>query len=130
VLGEMLGEARGKITCQRVLPDGKVEASFQQSGKILGVETTQIATYTSEMRADGTLFGEGQGTDMTKDGDAAMWKASGVGRFTGPGAVSYRGAMYYQTTSKKLARLNSVAAVFEFETDEKGNTSGKYWEWK
>ena len=131
MLGEMLGEGRGKITGQRVLPDGKVEVSFQQSNKILGVETTEIGTYTSEMRPDGTLCGEGQGVEMTKDGETAMWKGSGVGRFTRPGAASYRGAIYYQTTSKKqLARLNGVAAVFEYETDENGNTSGKFWEWK
>jgi len=130
MLGEMLGEASGKMSGQRVLPDGKVEISFQQSGKILGVETTEIGTYTSEMRADDTLFGEGQGVDMTKDGETAMWKGPGVGKFTRPGAISYRGAIYYQTTSKKLARLNGIAIVFEYETDENGNTSGKFWEWK
>ena len=130
MLGEMAGEARGKVTAQRVLAGGRVEVSFQQSGKILGAEAVELGTYVSEMRTDGTLFGEGQGVDMFKDGETAMWKGSGVGKFTGPGAVSFRGAIYYQTASQKLARLNSVAAVFEYESDENGNTHAKIWEWK
>ncbi len=131
MLGEMLAEERGKITAQKVLPDGKVEVSFQATGKILGMDETSIVTYSSEMRPDGTLYGEGQGVLMTKDGDTASWKGSGVGKFAGRGgAVSFRGAIYYQTTSPKLSRLNSVAAVFEYETDENGNTHGKSWEWK
>jgi hypothetical protein len=67
---------------------------------------------------------------MTHDGQTATWKGQGVGKFLAGGAVSYRGAVYYTTASPKLARLNSVAAVFEFEVDAKGNTSSKTWEWK
>jgi hypothetical protein len=53
-----------------------------------------------------------------------------VGTFKERGAVSYRGAVYYQTASPKLSRLNTVAGVFEFESDESGNTQSKIWEWK
>ncbi len=61
----------------------------------------------------------------------ASWTGQGVGKFTGRGsAVSFRGAVYYQTTSAKLAHLNNIAVVFEYETDENGNTHGKFWEWK
>jgi hypothetical protein len=68
---------------------------------------------------------------MTRDGDTATWRGQGVGRFTGRGtAVNWRGAIYYQTTSPKLARLNGVAAVFEFDVDENDNTRAKLWEWK
>jgi hypothetical protein len=61
-----------------------------------------------------------------RDGDL---ERQGVGKLIG-GAVSYRGAVYYTTTSPKLSRLNTVAAVFEFEADENGNTHTKSWEWK
>lgn len=109
----------------------KVESSFHQSGKILGVEVTEMGTYWSVVRAGGMLYGDGQGVTMTKDGEMAAWTGNGVGRFTGQGeAVSFRGALYYQTSSAKLARLNSVAVVFEFEVDENGNTHAKLWEWK
>ncbi len=46
------------------------------------------------------------------------------------GAASWRGAIYYQTESERLERLNGVAGVFEFEVDQEGNTRGKVWEWK
>jgi len=35
-----------------------------------------------------------------------------------------------QTASPKLARLNSVALVYEYEVDENGNAHVKGWEWK
>jgi hypothetical protein len=135
MLGEMIGETRGKITGNRVLPsDGqapKIESSFQESGKMFGMEVTDMGTYWSVTRAGGMLYGEGQGITMIKDGEMASWTGQGVGKFTGRGgAVSFRGALYYQTSSSKLARLNSVAVVFEFEVDETGNTHGKFWEWK
>ena len=33
------------------------------------------------------------------------------------GGGSYRGAVYYQTSSTKWPRLNSVAAIYEYEVD-------------
>jgi hypothetical protein len=133
MLGEQMGEARGKRTARRVVSvDGgfKVEVSFETSGKLLGVNATEVGTYWSVSRPDGTLYGEGQGVVLTEDGGMATWKGQGVGKFVGGGAVSYRGAIYYTTTSPKLARLNTVAAVFEFEVDGDGNTHSKLWEWK
>lgn len=135
MLGELLGEERGKVTTMRVLPPGddraKVEVSFQATGKIVGVEVTEMGTYWSIVRPDGSLFGEGQGVVMTKDGSRATWVGGGVGRFTGKGmGVSWRGAIYYHTDSRNLSRLNNIAVVFEFETDENGNTQSKIWEWK
>ncbi len=134
MLGELLGEERGKRTGFRVLPsDGggpKVEVSFSAQGKLLGVDTTSMGTYWSIVRADGTLFGDGQGLVMTAEGDMATWTGQGVGRFVGRGTVSWRGAVYYQTTSERLARLNGVAGIFEYEVDEEGNSRSKVWEWK
>ena len=135
MLGEQIGEVTGQITGMRVLPDeghgAKVEVSFQQSGTLLGVHVNDMGTYVSVTRPDGTLFGNGQGVTMTEDGEMATWRGQGVGRFTGRGgAVSYRGAVYFQTTSERLARLNSMAVVFEYETDESGKTTAKDYEWK
>ena len=133
MLGEQVGESRGKRTSRRVLSVGngfKVEVAFESVGKLLGIDTNEIATYWSESRPDGSLYGEGQGVVLGQDGSNATWKGQGVGRFVGGGAVSYRGAVYYSTASPKLARLNTVAAVFEFEVDADGNTHSKMWEWK
>ena len=45
-------------------------------------------------------------------------------------ATSWRGPTYYQTTSQKLARLNEVVVIYEWEVDENGNIQGDFWEWK
>ena len=44
--------------------------------------------------------------------------------------VSYRGAVYFQNASGKLARLNGMAAVYEHESGANDEVSTKYWEWK
>lgn len=133
MLGEVVGELRGKRTGRRVLSvdNGfKVEVAFESTGKMLGIDVMEIGTYWSESRPDGSLYGEGHGVVIGADGNSATWKGQGVGRFVEGGAVSYRGAVYYSTASPKLARLNSVAAVFEFDVDAEGNTHSKLWEWK
>ena len=135
MLGEQIGEETGQITGIRVLPDEgagpKVEVSFQQSGTLLGAQVSDMGTYISVTRPDGTLFGDGQGVTMTDDGEVATWRGQGVGRFTGHGmGVAYRGAIYYQTASERLSRLNGIAVVFEYETDESGKASAKAYEWR
>jgi hypothetical protein len=129
MLGELIGESQGKRTARRVLSTEagglKVEVSFEASGKLLGGQTIEIGTYWSESRPDGGLYGEGQGVVLTPDGGMATWKGAGLGKFTGGGAVSYRGAIYYSTATPKLARLNAHAAVFEFDVDPEGNTKSK-----
>ena len=67
---------------------------------------------------------------MGKDGDLATWVGQGVGTIKKDGSVSYRGAVYYQTSSARWMRLNSVAAIFEYEVDGEGNTRAQFWEWK
>ena len=132
--GEKIGEEVGKVTSQRVLPNPgggpKMETSFQANLVLLGVETTDTGTYWSVVRPDGTLYGEGQGIVMGKEGDLATWTGQGVGTIKKDGAVSYRGAVYYQSSSARWSRLNSVAAIFEYEVDTQGNTRSQLWEWK
>jgi hypothetical protein len=133
MLGEPTGELRGKRTGRRVLSvehGFKIEVSFEDTGKLLGADVVELATYTSAARPDGTLFGEGQGIIATAQGDGATWVGQGVGKFTAGGGVSFRGAIYFSSASPKFARLNSVATVYEFEVDGEGNTHSKLWDWK
>ena len=134
MLGEQVGHEVGQVSGLRVLPgeDGpRVEVSFQASGTLLGIHENNMGTYVSVTRPDGTLFGEGQGIAMTDEGETVTWQGNGVGRFTGHGtAVSWRGAIYYRTTSERLARLNGIAGVFEYETDQSGKSEAKSFEWK
>lgn len=132
--GDKLGDSSGRVTSRRVLsnPGGgpKMETSFEANGKLLGVEETETGTYWSVVRSDGSIFGEGQGIVMGKGGELATWVGQGVGVVQAGGAVSYRGAVYYQTSVPGWSRLNKVAAIFEFEVDAQGNSRSQLWEWK
>ena len=132
MLGELIGETTGRRLVRRALSvdPPTVEVSFEDSGKMLGVNVNGFGTYSSVVRNDGSIYGEGQGVMITQDGEMISWKGSGVGKFKEKGAVSYRGILYYQTASQKLARLNSAAGVFEYEVDPEGKTQTKVWEWK
>jgi hypothetical protein len=134
MLGDKIGTEIGKVTSQRVLanPGGgpKMEISFQASGTILGVKHNTTATYWSVVRPDGTLYGEGQGVVMGEDGSMGSWVGQGVGILKPGGAVSFRGAVYYQSASPRWSRLNSVASIFEFDQDASGNTKAEICEWK
>ena len=90
MLGEKIGGTSGKITSQRVLRnlggDPKMETSFQANGSILGTNVKETGTYWSIVRPDGTLYGEGQGVMITKDGKTATWTGHGVGTMRKGGA--------------------------------------------
>jgi hypothetical protein len=43
-----------------------MEVSFEQTGKLLGVEVTDVATYEATMEPDGHLEGHCEGIGMTK----------------------------------------------------------------
>jgi hypothetical protein len=103
MLGEKIGEISGKVTMQRVLPnlggDPKMETSFEATGSVLGTNINDTGTYWTIIRPDGTQYGEGQGVMMTKDGKVATWTGHGVGVRSKDGSATYRGALYFQTTT-------------------------------
>ena len=132
MLGDVIGETKGKRIVRRVLSTEPptAEVSFEDSGNMLGVASNGFGTYTSSVRPDGTAYGEGEGVTMTADGEMITWKGSGLGKFGPGGALSYRGMLFFQTASQKLARLNNMCGAFEYEVDPSGSTTSKIWEWK
>ena len=135
MLGEILFEEKGRTSGIRVLSsdpgETTVEVSIQAKGRILNVKHTSLWTYWSKTRADGSIYGEAKGFMTTKDGDVIHMVASGAAKAVGPdGAIHYRGAVYFQTTSAKFSRLNGGVGVHEYDVDAEGNTAGKVWEWK
>jgi hypothetical protein len=132
MLGDKIGEVKGKRLVRRVLSvdPPTAEVTFEDSGKLFNIPVTGMGTYTSIVRPDGTLYGTGQGMNTTDDGEAVTWTGTGLGHFGHGGSVSYRGMLFFRTTSKKLTRLNNACAVFEYEVDGKGNTVSTMWEWK
>jgi hypothetical protein len=134
-LGDELGQDSGQITGTRVLPptdqgEARVEVSFETRGRLLDEEVVDMGTYVSTLGAGGVLRGEGQGCTMSGGGETAVWTGIGVGRLLNDGATSFRGSIFYRTTSEKFARLNSMAAVFEYDADASGKTETKVFEWK
>jgi hypothetical protein len=137
MLGELLGRFTVQVAGQRVLPPGedgnpRVESSAQGSGRLLDSDVRISFTSVVVRRPDGTLFiVESHGLIMTSDGETGSSTGQGIGRFVNAGlATSWRGAVYFQTASATLTRLNSVVGVFEQAVDESGKSEIKVFEWK
>jgi hypothetical protein len=132
MIGELIGESKGKRIVRRVISvdPPTAEVTFEDSGHMLGIPTAGMGTYTSVISADGSILGQGQGINTTSDGEGVVWTATGSGKFGPGGSVSYRGMLFFKTTSQKLAKLNHACGVFEYEVDGAGNTTSKIWEWK
>jgi hypothetical protein len=136
MLGELIYEAKGKVTGYRVLDiEGpKIEVTITQNGTLKGgIEATDIVTYWSIPRPGGAYYGEGKGVIMAKDdpSEMATWTGQGIAHYSGQKRRDI-GSVFCRTssTSGKLAFLNNLVGVFEYEVDENGNSSGKIWEWK
>jgi hypothetical protein len=130
-LGELAFEESGKTAGIRVLPDGKLEPTYQGTGKLFGTDYSSVYTGVATPQPGGTLTAEFNGVCITKDGDSVGVKAFGRGRPTGTGyKASWRGGVIWQSTSPKFARLNEVPGVWELDSDEAGNYHLKVWEWK
>lgn len=132
MLGDQIGETKGRRLVRRVISidPPTAEVSFEDAGHMLGTPTTGMGTYTSVIRPDGSILGQGQGISMTHDGESITWTGTGAGRFGPGGSISYRGMLFFQTTSQKLAQLNNTCGAFEYDVDASGNTTSKMWEWK
>ena len=134
MMGEKIGEERGRITGTRVLAcEGagmKIETSFQTSGTVLGSESRNTGTYWSVARPDGTIYGEGQGIVTGRNGESMTWKGQGVGQPKPDGAVSFRGSLYYSAQTPNWTRLNKVAVMFHWDVDKDGGAHSEFYEWK
>ncbi|HEV8387858.1 MAG TPA: hypothetical protein VGQ03_09570 [Nitrososphaera sp.] len=130
-IGEYIQESKGKVTPLRVLENGKMEASFQATGKLLGVEVSEFYTGVTTPQPGGALYMEGDGIITSTAGDSEVLKFRGMGRSTGAGfKASYRGSTFCQTASSRFAKLLNIMTVWEVDVDEAGNFLLKIWEWK
>jgi hypothetical protein len=135
MLGEQIGELSGMVTGQRVMYEGcqKVEVSISGSGKFKGIGVTEIWTYYSLHKNDGSIYGEGKGVIMTKNGNEhATATGHSIGKHTKSGKMRYAGTHFYRTNSpRELAFLNNLVAVIEYEVHhESSSYVHKLWEWK
>jgi hypothetical protein len=131
LIGEIIGEFKGKPTGTRILADGKMEVSSTGLGSILGKEASIMSTGVYTLMPNGVMMLELHGMVMTAEGEIVMIKSNGIGWSTGKGLKSSaRGATYFMNSSPKLASLNKTVAVYELETNEQGEFSHKSWAWK
>lgn len=130
-IGEYIQESKGKVTAVRVLENGKLEASYQATGKLLGVEVNEFYTAIITSQPGGALYMEGNGIITSSAGDSEVLKFQGRGRSTGAGfKASYRGSTFGQSASPRFAKLVNLMTVWEVDIDEAGNFLLKIWEWK
>lgn len=134
MLGERIGELNGQTIGTRILTDEgrgpRMEVTDHATGVLYGIQVTSTVTYIGTLRPNGTITGEGTGFVLTADGHSANFRGTGVGTFTRPGAISWRGALFFETTADELSRLNGIAALFEYQVDESGKSEGQFTEWK
>lgn len=142
-LGHPFLVENGKIIVQRVtgITNGlpRIETSFSANDTINGNVTAKaIGTYVTNPRPSigggdaNVIYGEGQGViTTTKDGQMATWTGQGIGHFTSDGKLVLHGSLFFSTTSTgKLAFINNMVEIFQYEADALGNTSTKVWGWK
>ena len=132
--GNLIGEFKGKATGYRVteiLMNGpKIEASFRQTGKLLGIDASDMATYWSIMTAPDVMYGEGQGVVRSMSGEMASYRGTGTAKMMIGGMPVWRGVLYFQSPTPKWGVLNGSAVVYEYELDANDNTHVRLWEWK
>jgi hypothetical protein len=133
MLGEQIGELKGKIMGQRVLDSEgpRIETTLSSTGSVKGTKVKETVTFVGSPISAGVLHGEGHGVIMGPESEMATFRGEAFGRISSSGSAKWRGAHFILTSSTgKLAFLNNVVGVFEAEIDAEGNVTEKIWEWK
>ena len=128
-LGGLIYQHKGKITSETVLEGPTVQTSFASNGTVTGgvtnVSVTEIGTYTTTPRADGILYGEGQGVITGENGEIVTWDSQEIGSMAPNGEIIFRGSIFFRTLSPtgSLGFLDNMVGVFIFQVDPSGNTA-------
>ena len=140
MLGELIYESTGKIVSRRVVDTGdinslsaKVELSYSGSGYMLGIgNVTETWTFVNTHLKNNITQGIGKGVIITDDGNGiATATELGRGFHLSPETMVYPGARVFSADSNsKLAFLNELVGVTQWEVDSLGNYKTKMWQWK
>lgn len=128
-LGNLIYQHTGKITSEIVLEGPTVQTSFASNGTVAGgvtnVSVTEIGTYTTTPRANGILYGEGQGVLTGENGEIVTWDSQEIGNISPNGEITFRGSIFYRTLSPtgSLGFLDNMVGAFTFQVDTSGNTA-------
>ena len=134
MLGEQIGELKGKIMGQRVLDSEgpRMETTLSSTGSFRGTNVKETVTFVGTPTSAGVIHAQGHGVIMGGESEMATFRGEAFRRISFSGSVKTRGSNFYRTTpsSDKLAFLNNVVGVFEAEVDPEGNFTEKIWEWR
>lgn len=133
MLGQQLGEIKGKVTGHRVLDADELitENSVSATGTLAGTQVNITLTYVGKPISKGIFHGQGNGIVMTNEGDIASYTGEAIGKIDSSRKIFWRGSLFYKSSGTgKLAALNNLVAVLEAQIDAEGNFSEKTWEWK
>ncbi len=140
MLGELIYESTGKIVSQKVVdigdinnPSAKVELSYSGSGYMQGIgNVTETWTFVNTHLINNITQGIGKGVIMTDDGNGVATATElGRGFHMSPESIVYPAARVFSTDSNgKLAFLNELVGVTQWEVDSLGNYKVKMWQWK
>ena len=98
-----------------------------EKAKIKGVgKIVNKQTFLNTVLENKTVFGQGNGTISTEDGQSINWKSFDVNLLKG-GYPGYRGIIYFNSTlDNKFAFLNNTVAIYESDSD----TIRSIWLWE
>ena len=125
----MLGNKAGTFTLKETskpIASGKyglpaMETHNVGSGKLVGHDVMARATFTAEMRPDGSWLGACSAGIIACEKGVATFICNGVGNMTEAGGVSFKGGASFETTSEALSELNGKYYMFTYESDAEGN---------
>ena len=125
----MLGEKAGSIALKETtkpINSGKyglpaMETHNVGSGELLGHDVMARATFTAEMRPDGSWLGECRAGVIFCSEGAATFRCNGVGNMTESGGVAFKGGAAFETTATALSELNGKFYMFTYDSDSEGN---------
>lgn len=138
MMGQLMLEERGQFTAQRILDAQlqKIEVSYTANGQYKGdIGYSEIATDWSVPAAvkNSATYGEGRSIITANDSESGAWKLQGVEPILPSGNRSLKGSAYkimnqVNGISGKLAELDNVLVVFEYEVAQNGAYHGKAWQ--
>ena len=138
MLGDIIYETKiGKLIGTRLISvkEGipQIEVTLSQEGILKkSMDATSLVTFWSEQQKDGSIYAQGQGVMMLKDDRVATatWIGKGIAHYHDQIRRDVGSVFFRSSHNDKLAFLNNMVGVFEYEILEEGTSKGKIWEWR
>ena len=129
MIGQKLGEARGRTTNVRLLPfDGtppQIEASFSGEGSFLEQSMSLIGCYWEGSRGVDVKFGNARMLLTLANEEQVFFQGNGVSGKPN----RYASFGEFPWTTSGLSHLLGIAVVLEYDMLENSGFAWRMWEW-